>query len=209
MVRRKMPDFGGAKERAGEILNTLSEDYEFHNYDHTFSDVYPNAEKLADMEKISGDKRLVLRTAVVYHDTGHTRKYRGHEEASVTIAQEELPKFGYGDEQIERIGRVIDATRVYEDLKQRPGNEILRKIMCDSDLSNFGSDMFFVRTHQLMVELERLGMNWIEKGDVMGWLGSTYGFLKGHSYFTDSARELWNEKKKDNMKQLERILKRG
>ena len=56
----------------------------YHSVSHTI-DVLESAIRLAELENISNDDKILLQTACLFHDTGMLKTYRGHEEASVEI----------------------------------------------------------------------------------------------------------------------------
>src|SRR6185503_3117776 len=83
----------------------------YHNAAHT-REVIEGATRLAEMENVTGDDLILLKTAALFHDAGFMQESAGHEEISCIMAREHLPPLGYNDEQIESICRIIIATRL-------------------------------------------------------------------------------------------------
>ncbi len=188
------PDFERAKQYALERLEReLPETLYYHSVEHTRDDVVPAVARLAEMEGVEGAELLLLLTAAFYHDIGFIEQYNDHESASIRIASEALPHFGYTAEQIETISGMIMATR----LPQSPQN-LLEEILADGDLDNLGRDDFNERSQALRAELEALGVEQSEQE----WHQRQLDFIQSHRYFTEAARRLRDAKKAENVKEL-------
>ena len=189
-----LPDFESAKQYALERLEReLPENLYYHSLGHTRDDVSPAVERLAEGEGIQGEALLLLRTAAYFHDIGFIVQYNDHESASVRIAQEALPHFGYNEEQIEIISSMIMATK----LPQSPRN-LLEEILADADLDNLGREDFDERSHLLRAELETIGITSSDED----WYNRQLEFIQHHTYFTDAARRLRDALKQQNIKAL-------
>jgi hypothetical protein len=86
-------------------------------------------------------------------------------------------------------------------LPQAPGNR-LEEILADADLAIFGRDEFLVRNAHLRAELRELGTPSTD-GE---WYGMQLAFMQSHAYFTESARSLLDEKKRENVQRLAAYL---
>src|SRR5688572_22008366 len=107
------PNFVGARQYALERLaRELPPALLYHSYAHTAEDVTAAAERLADMEGLSGEERLLLRTAAYFHDIGFVEQREEHEAAGMRIVREVLPRFGYSAAQVEAICGMLEATRL-------------------------------------------------------------------------------------------------
>jgi uncharacterized protein len=191
---KTLPDFERAKRYALERLQTdLPDNLYYHSLAHTAEDVVPAAERLAAIEGIEGEDLLLLLTAALYHDIGFIEHYTDHESVSVRIAAEALPEYGYSQDQLHIISGMIMATK----LPQSP-HSLLEQILADADLDNLGRDDFEARSKLLREELEALG-NSVNDED---WYERQLEFLQGHTYFTDAARGLRDEKKQHNLEAL-------
>jgi uncharacterized protein len=193
-VTMTLPDFEGARQYALERLEReLPENLHYHSLEHTRDDVAPAVERLAEVEGIEGEALLLLRTAAYFHDIGFIVQYNDHESASVQIAREALPHFGYTHGQIEAISHMIMATK----LPQSPGNQ-LEQILADGDLDNLGRDDFETRSEVLRAELETLGITSSDEE----WYQRQLDFIQTHRYFTSAARKLRDAKKAQNIQEL-------
>jgi len=137
------------------ILNKLKSELPshlcYHGVHHTL-DVYKAAENLAIEEKISKKETELLKVAALFHDSGFTKKYKGHEEEGCDIARSTLPDFNYTDEQIDTICGIIMATKI----PQSPKNK-LEEILCDADLDYLGRNDFHPIAETLFKELNATG----------------------------------------------------
>ncbi|MCK5136442.1 MAG: HD domain-containing protein [Bacteroidales bacterium] len=166
----------------------------YHNVKHTV-DVVTEVELIGWAEGLDDDGILLLKTAALFHDAGHTIAYDEHEHHGTVLAREFLPKYGYTKEQIEIICDIIMATS----LPPKPG-DIYQKIICDADLDYLGrSDMIPV-SNTLFREMK--GQDKI--GTLNDWNKLQIKFISGHSYFTKTARSL---REVNKQKQIERIKK--
>ena len=166
----------------------------YHNVKHTV-DVVTEVELIGWAEGCTDEEILLLKTAGLLHDAGHTIAYDNHEDLSCGLAREFLPKYGYTQLQIDKICEVIMATK----LPPRPKN-LLEAIICDSDLDYLGrSDMIPV-SNTLFKELEE--QNKITSFNQ--WNKLQVKFISGHQYFTKTARNL---REVNKQKQIERISK--
>jgi HD superfamily phosphodiesterase len=146
-------------------------------------------------EGVSDEEILILKTAALMHDAGHTINYDNHEYHSTILARKILPKFGYKEEMINRICELIMATK----LPPNPNNR-MEEIMCDADLDYLGrSDMIPV-SGNLYKELKK--QNKID--NLNEWNKMQLKFISDHQYFTKTARNL---REVNKQKQIERIKK--
>lgn len=166
----------------------------YHNVKHTV-DVVTEVELIGWAEGCTDDEILLLKTAGLFHDVGHTVAYDNHEQIGCDIAREFLPKYGYSKEQIEKICKIILSTQ----MPPKPKN-LLEKIICDSDLDYLGrSDMIPV-SNTLYKELKEQN----KIGTFNDWNKLQMKFISGHQYFTETARSL---REVNKQKQIERIQK--
>jgi class 3 adenylate cyclase len=164
----------------------------YHNVKHTV-DVVTQTELIGLGEGVSDEELLILKTAALFHDTGHTQSYHEHELYSIKIARKILQDYYYTQSQIDLICDLIMATK----LPPNPTNK-LEEIMCDSDLDYLGrSDMIPV-SNTLYMELKE--QNMIES--LNEWNKLQIKFISNHQYFTDTARNL---REVNKQKQIERI----
>ena len=164
----------------------------YHNVKHTV-DVVTEVELIGWAEGCSDEEVLLLKTAGLFHDAGHTIGYDGHEALGCQLAREFLPQYGYSEEHIGKICDIIMATQ----MPPEPSS-LLEKIICDADLDYLGrSDMIPV-SNTLFKELKEQ-----EKiGSFNDWNKLQLKFISGHQYFTKTARSL---REVNKQKQIERI----
>jgi adenylate cyclase len=164
----------------------------YHNVKHTV-DVVTEVELIGWGEGCSDEEILLLKTAGLFHDAGHTVAYDNHEFYGTELAREMLPKYNYTQEQIDRICEIIMATK----LPPQPKN-LLEDIICDSDLDYLGRSDFIPVSNTLYEELK--AQNKI--GTLNDWNKIQVKFITGHQYFTKTARSL---REVNKQLQIERI----
>lgn len=190
-------DFDGARDYILDLLrNKLDSNLYYHNADHT-TDVYQACLRLIELEGIGDADKLLIETAALYHDAGMLLEYDNHEEKSVEIIREVLPRFGYDAEQIERIGRMILCTKLPQDACC-----LNSKILCDADMDYLGRNDFFMIAHRLRYEWEVMN-NYI---GLLEWYEFQLKFLQQHHFYTESARKLREEGMHKNIIELKRLL---
>ena len=170
--------------------------FTYHNLDHTL-DVVDACSHLAALEGIDEENCQLLLIAAYYHDTGWIAISRMdadtynagralHEQRAVQIAREILPTYGFTPEEIETITRLIIATK----LGHTP-MDILEQVIADADMSPIGQNpSSFLRTNAaLRRELKAFGMT-VKDAE---WYENQKEFLDRCSYYTASARELFDK----------------
>ncbi len=164
----------------------------YHNVKHTV-DVVTEVELMGWAEGCSDEEMLLLKTAGLFHDAGHTIEYDNHEYHGTQMAREILPEFSYSQQQIDTICDIIMATK----LPPQPKN-LLQEIICDADLDYLGRSDFIPVSNTLYDELK--AQNKI--GSLNDWNKLQVKFISGHQYFTKTARSL---REVNKQKQIERI----
>ena len=194
----KMPDFEKAREYVLDRLeHELSPSLTYHCLGHTQNEVVPAAERLATLEKIGDEDRLLLLTGAYFHYLGFIRQRQDHESLSIQLAGETLPDFGYSDAHIVVIRGIIQATRV----PQSPVT-LLEKIMADADMDDLGHEDFWERSNDLRQELVNYGTKFTDEE----WYSSQVRLLQSHVYFTNSARKLRDTTKLQHLLEVMRLL---
>jgi len=180
------------------ILNKLERELDprltYHSIAHTL-DVLESAVRLAELEKLSSQEILLLKTACIFHDSGMLVTYRGHEEASIEICRQTLPSFSYNQEDTEVICRMILTTKL-----PQCASKHLDKILCDADLDYLGRPDFFMIAHRLKYEWDVLNFH---PTTLQEWYKIQRDFLSTHKYFTVSALKLRQTYKMENLRQVE------
>jgi uncharacterized membrane-anchored protein YitT (DUF2179 family)/HD superfamily phosphodiesterase len=161
----------------------------YHNVTHT-NNVLKHTLEIAASEGITGEDLDLLSTAALFHDSGFIKKYTGHEEVSCEIAKQFLPQFDYSDTQVEKICRIIMATKI----PQAPKDH-LAEILCDADLYYLGTDDYGTMAEKLYPEFLKEGI----AKNKMEWQRQQIEFLESHTYFTKTAQEKLVGKQKKNL----------
>lgn len=167
----------------------------YHSVEHTL-DVHDAAVRLAALEGLDEQKVKLLRAAALLHDSGISVSFFNHEDISASIAGQYLPSFGFNSQEIESVQHMIVATK----LPQKPMNKE-EMILCDADLDYLGRDDFFIIGQKLRLEWELTG----NKVSLCDWYVIQMEFLRKHTYFTMSARDLRNSRKQDNLSEIEHL----
>ncbi len=174
----------------------LPQDLFYHNLKHTV-DVVTEVELIGWAEGISDENILLLKTAALFHDIGHTVSYDDHEYYSAEIAKQILPKFNYTPEEIATICDVIQSTK----LPPNPKN-ILEEIICDADLDYLGRIDFIPVSNTLFEELHvRNKINSLNE-----WNKLQIKFISSHQYFTNTARKLREVNKQIQIERIKSLL---
>ncbi len=171
----------------------------YHNIKHTI-DVVTQVELIGLGEAVSDEELLLLKTAALFHDSGHILGYKDHERFGTLIAREILPDYYYTLKQIEKICELIYAT----EMPPKPKN-LLEEIMCDADLDYLGrSDMIPVST-LLYRELKEYNMvkSWNE------WNRLQIKFISNHQYYTKTALSLREVNKQKQIERIKKLLETG
>jgi len=171
----------------------------YHNVKHTV-DVVTEVELIGWAEGCSDEEILLLKTAALFHDVGHTVSYDDHEYQGTLLARRMLPEYGYTDEQIERICKIIMSTK----LPPRP-SDLLEQIICDSDLDYLGRSDFIPVSNTLYEELKAQD----KITSLNDWNRLQVKFISGHQYFTATARRLREVNKKLQIERIQSLITEG
>jgi len=182
------------------ILDKLEKDLPsflfYHNVKHTV-DVVTEVELIGWAEGCSDEEILILKTAGLFHDLGHTVSYDDHEYQGTLMAMKILPDYGYTEEQIEQICEIIMSTK----LPPKPKN-LLEEIICDSDLDYLGRSDFIPVSNTLFEELK--AQNKITR--LNDWNKMQVKFISGHQYFTSTARSLREVNKQLQIERIQSLI---
>jgi class 3 adenylate cyclase len=191
--------FGDLQEHILDMLeNKLPKYLFYHNVKHTV-DVVTESELIGWAEGLEDHSLLLLKTAALFHDTGHTISYADHEERSTEIAREYLPKYGYSASEIDHICRIIMATK----LPPQPA-DLLESIICDCDLDYLGRADFVPVSNTLYEELK--AMNKMQS--LNDWNKMQLKFISVHQYFTKTGRNLREVKKQEQIERIKQLIEK-
>jgi|WetSurMetagenome_2_1015567.scaffolds.fasta_scaffold319256_2 predicted metal-dependent HD superfamily phosphohydrolase len=197
-IKPKRMDFGKARDYALKRLSSeLNQNLCYHNLDHTL-DVCESVARLAELEQINSQNRIILETAALFHELGMINTYEGHEESSIKIATETLSAFGYSEADLKLVCELISVTR----LESVPGN-IFEEVLCDADLDYLGRSDYIEVSAKLRKEWELVCS--ITYQDQQ-WFQLQLEFLSNHHYYSKSARNLRDNGKNLNINRIKNIL---
>jgi class 3 adenylate cyclase len=182
------------------VLDKLEKDLpsflHYHNVKHTV-DVVTEVELIGWAEGCTDEEILLLKSAALFHDAGHTVSYDDHEYHGTVLAREMLPQYNYTPEQIDRICSLIMATK----LPPRP-KDLLESIMCDSDLDYLGRSDFIPVSNTLFEELKAQN----KMASLNDWNKIQVKFISGHQYFTKTARSLREVNKQLQIERIQSLI---
>lgn len=167
----------------------------YHSIEHTI-DVHDAAVRLAKLEGLDDAGIRLVRAAALLHDSGITIAFIDHEDLSADIAAKYLPSFGFLPDEIRKIQRMILTTKLPQEAKS-----IEEQILCDADLDYLGRNDFFIIGQKLRLEWELVG----NKVSLCDWYVIQMNFLRNHKYFTSSAAALRNERKMQNLDEIQHL----
>lgn len=187
-----------AEQYVSELLTQLDDQICYHDLEHTLR-VKSAIEELSEAAQLQNDQREILELAALFHDTGFTRTYRGHEQESIRIAKEFLTKKQYPAEKLEQVLACIEVTEVNKMAENK-----MEMLMKDADLSNLGQPDYFDYLKKLRCEWELILH---EKHTDAEWYRLNHQFLKSHRYFTPMAQALYGQQSAVNQKHLKQMTK--
>jgi exopolyphosphatase/pppGpp-phosphohydrolase len=178
------------------LIKNLPEHLYYHDYTHTI-DVVNQVELIVYGEGVSDHQILLLKTAALFHDTGHTIESKGHEAHGCIIAREWLTAYNYSIEQIDEICSIIMAT----EMPPAP-RDLLQRIMCDSDLDYLGRTDFLPTSNKLFKELKAMGI----MSDSNVWNTLQIQFLSAHSFYTETSSRLREVNKQAQIDRIKKLI---
>jgi len=179
-----------------KLEKELPDNLFYHNVKHTV-DVVTEVELIGWAEGCTDEEILLLKTAGLFHDVGHTVAYDNHEYHGTVIARAMLPEYNYSPEQIERICSIIMSTK----LPPQPTN-LLEDIICDSDLDYLGRSDFIPVSNTLFEELKAQN----KMRSLNDWNKMQVKFISGHQYFTKTARSLREVNKQLQIERIQNLI---
>jgi ligand-binding sensor domain-containing protein/class 3 adenylate cyclase len=177
----------------------LSPKLHYHSIDHT-KDVCSAIERIALEEGVTDEGLFLLKSAATYHDAGFVESYEKNEPVGARMAEEILPKYGYSEQHIEQIKKLIYVTQI----PHNPTNH-LEEIICDADLDYLGRNDFHEIADKLRRELREHGKIDSDRK----WDEIQVMFLTNHTYFTETAKRSRESKKAQNLEEIKARLERN
>lgn len=189
-----------AEQFANELLSKkLDASFTYHNLTHT-KRVVKSVHELLGQHQLNKDDNESLLLAAWLHDTGYTEGIEEHEARSCAIAKKFLGSEGYEKKSIEEVCRLIMSTKMGAVPKT-----LTEKILKDADASHFAKNSYMETSNLLREEWELQGLKSFSE---MEWLDENIKFFNEyHQFYTDYAKENWQERKDENVKKLKKDRK--
>ncbi|MAU17415.1 MAG: phosphohydrolase [Muricauda sp.] len=182
------------KHFVSELLTEkLDSKFLYHNLRHT-QRVVKSTKELLNFYNLGETENERVLLAAWLHDVGHIKGIEDHEESSCEIAQEFLEKNGYDAHGIEQVCSLIMATKMCHE----PSN-LMEGILRDADISHFAHKSYWETTDFLRDELRELG---IADYTSKQWREKNINMFRKHHFYTDYAKENWEDGKQKNLKKL-------
>ncbi|WP_042506392.1 HD domain-containing protein [Algibacter lectus] len=165
----------------------------FHCVQHTL-EVYKNVQTIGKQEECNAEELEILKIAALFHDTGVSDTYKGHEDISANNAHLFLSDLKYPANKIAEVMNCINATKMPQNPKTK-----LEQIICDADL-------FHLSTKTYMLKNELLRIEWKTYMDLIftdqDWFKLNLDFLSEHHYHTNYGKNVLETQKQNNINLL-------
>ena len=171
--------------------DNLSLDFTYHNFMHTVK-VVEAIKILCTNEQILVETQEQLIVAGWFHDTGYTKTVQGHEDESAKIASEYLKSINFSEDFIANVVAYILSTKI----NYTPQN-IEESIIKDGDNYHIGQEEYPKISELLRDEIAKVCEK--EFSDYEWNLENRNFFLNVHHFYTDSAKDLWQKGKENNL----------
>lgn len=193
-------DFTNLRTHILNQLKSLLPDYlSYHDLPHTI-DVEKAVLRYANLEGISKDDQLLLQTAALFHDAGFILQYHKNEDIAIGMVRSTLPRYGYTNEQIEKISKLINSTK-----RAVEPETLLEKIMCDADHDYIGRPEYHIIAKKLRSELAVNNQVFSEEE----WINFQLEFLENqHKYYTETANNIRLISKNTRIRELKKQLEK-
>lgn len=184
-----------AEQHVTDLLsNELGQEYMYHNLRHT-QRVVANGKEIITAMEVPDIEQEKLLLAAWFHDTGYIYGAKNHEKKSAELVQKFLKKEHYSIDGIEEICKLILAT----ERTREPVTE-LEKVICDADSGHLAKKDFRSISEMLREELQKTDRanhtpdEWRNINIEM--------FRTQHRFYSEYAKEHWNEEKDKNLRRL-------
>lgn len=176
-----------ARKYAEEIFATnYNSVLVFHDLVHTRT-VVAAVSEIGEGEGVSPDEIAILQVAAWFHDLGYLQNPVGHEQISASMARKFLSDFEVPASEIKLVEDLILSTEI----NQVPKN-MLEEIIRDADMAHLGMENAKERSDFLRIEQEALKKKSFSNRE---WLKTNIDFYNGRSYYTATARSLFESGK--------------
>jgi len=168
----------------------------YHNLAHT-QQVVQHAEVIAARYLLNDRKHFIVVAAAWFHDTGHLLgELALHEETGARLMQEFLASKNIDQPTLRDITKCILATK----MPVHPVS-VEEQILCDADTWHLGTEDFWIKDELVWLEMEsRLHKHFDNR------VALSLHFMEAHTFYTPYCKQLLNEGKRQNIKQLKKML---
>ena len=179
------------------ITKESSKNLSYHTIDHT-RQVVKNAEIIGAKENLNENEMNILLASAWFHDTGYIKKYQGHEEESVAIAENFLKLKNIDKDIRDLVSECILATT----FPHQPTNKIA-EVLCDADMMHFGMENYSEFADKLRQELKNTGISKLKKFE---FKKESVQLFKNHTFFTNYCQGKITDVKEKNLKLLQKSI---
>ncbi len=177
------------------LKEQLNGHFYYHNLQHTINTVEA-VKEITKGEKVDKINTSLLIIAAWFHDTGYTQSINNHERESCVIASSFLQKKQVDRETIDRICKIIMATRYQKNAHVGTKSEA---IIHDADIISIGKPDFFKQGDLLRKEWEALHN---KKYSNEEWLLIQINFLTDTKFLTSYCQKKYNPIRLQHLKNL-------
>ena len=176
------------------LTEHLDAKYLYHNLQHTRR-VVKSTKELLDHNDLGAKEVEVLMLAAWLHDIGYTESPDDHEKISCRIAGKFLEEKKYHPKSIEAVCNLILSTA-----KEHEPENLSEQIIRDADASHFGQKSYLETSELLREELALLGVAFYTAEE---WREENIKLFRiTHRFYTQYAKEHWQEGKEKNLRKL-------
>ena len=182
----------------GLFKDKLSQDYIYHNFNHTLR-VVNNAGIIAREEGLGEEDTEILLLAAWFHDLAYIDGPTDHEQKSGKMAYDFLTANGYPEEKATRVSDLIKVTQ----LTAEP-QTLHEKIMRDADCSHF-ADKNYTTLSELLREEWKLTQG-KTFSDLEWAILNRKLLIQDHRFFTNYGKEKLQVLKEANIAALQSMI---
>jgi predicted metal-dependent HD superfamily phosphohydrolase len=183
-----------------KLKNNSKADNYYHNISHALeveSAVKLIAKQFPELRELEIE---LLSISALCHDIGYSENCEDHERISADFAKNNLGQFGYSQDELNTISKLILSTK----FPHSPSN-LKERIICDADLSYLGGENYFKQVSRLKTEYKECNIK--EFSSENEWIEYQLKFLRRHRFFTDFAVENFEKNKREIIVKLEKMIK--
>lgn len=170
----------------------LTASHRYHSLEHTLG-VRDAAQTIGRNYRLTDEELEILEIAALFHDTGFTKIYNGHEDVSKEIATSFLEAEQYPAEKIAQVQGLIEVTKLGVEPKT-----LIEKVLKDADFNNYDAS-YEEKSEALRHEWEVFGNT---KMNDENWRENNIKFWESHIFYTGEGQALFGEPKRKMLKKL-------